>query len=75
MRKDEKHLFLVPAGQLSRFSHLVRDLRNDPEKVMREHEEFASVLLDIERDGIDATCGEFCMALADLLSDTVWPAK
>lgn len=73
MRNDEKHLMEIPLKQLSRFSQLVHDLRNKPEKIMLCNEEFASVLLNVETNGVDATYAEFCTALANLLSNTIWP--
>ena len=74
MRENKKHLVEVPLNRLSRLSHLVVDLRNDPEKLQKYNywEEFAAACLAIETDGVNMGFAELCYAIADLIMEAVY---
>jgi hypothetical protein len=80
MRETEKHLVDVPLKQLSRLSHLIQNLRNDPESIeqYKSYTNLMQLVLDTRSDAIldggDAVkWNAVCRAIRDLISEAVWP--
>ncbi len=69
MREDERHLVEVPRKQLSRLSHLVVDLRRNPE-TMANRPAFDKIAKSV----LDNDLVSLFQAIGDLIMDEVYPA-
>lgn len=68
MRKDERHLVEVPRKQLSRLSHLVVDLRRNPE-TMPARQSFPKIAKAV----MDSDLVALFKAIGDLIMEEVYP--
>lgn len=77
MREDEKYLVEVPMAQMSRVSHLVRNLRSYPDEIksLPSYDKFCLAVLDIETNGADQGFNDLLYAISDLISEAVWPRR
>lgn len=69
MRDDERHLVEVPRKQLSRLSHLVVDLRRNPE-TMANRPAFDKIAKSVSENDLVS----LFQAIGDLIMDEVYPA-
>jgi len=68
MRKDERHLVEVPRKQLSRLSHLVVDLRRNPETMVKRPA-FDKIAKSVSGNDLVS----LFKAIGDLIMDEVYP--
>jgi len=68
MRKDERHLVEVPRKQLSRLSHLVVDLRRNPETMVKRPA-FDKIAKSVSENDLVS----LFKAIGDLIMDEVYP--
>ena len=81
MRDNEKHLVDVPLKQLSRVSHLIRNLRrfhvdkesSDTIMKLASWEKLDEAILGVAGDGYYSGIDALMNAFGDLLSEAVWP--
>lgn len=69
MRENERHLVEVPRKQLSRLSHLVVDLRRNPETMPTR-----SAFPEIAKAVLDNDLVALFKAMGDLIMEEVYPA-
>ena len=78
MRDNEKHLVDVPLKQLSRVSHLIKNLRefhvsSVAVKKLASWTKLEAAILNVTNDGDDLGINAVMHAFGDLLSEAVWP--
>jgi hypothetical protein len=74
MRKDEKHLFEIPAQRLSNLSHLVKALRENDEVKLNTLKNYARLVNAVKYTEFGSE-GNFEEVVADLIMEAVYETR